>query len=64
MICFGKQLVYNDKNKTRENCKDTSCPAFDIKANKCLFAKKENKNGRTTTGKRQKEMPYTLYLWA
>ena len=52
MICFGKQLVYNDKNKTRENCKDTSCPAFDIKANKCLFAKKENKDGRTKTGKR------------
>ena len=56
MICFGKQLVYNNKEKTRENCKDSSCPAFDPRTNGCILAatKKEGKgNDRTAkTGRK------------
>ena len=48
MICLGNQLASNDKTKTRENCKDITCPAFNEKEGRCLFAKqKENKkNGK------------------
>ena len=55
MICFGKQLVYNNKEKTRENCKDSSCPAFDSKTNRCILATKKEDKGSDRAAKTRRK---------